>query len=740
MVASTPLLGSLIDPDQIPAATRVLTPSDIDRTNVPSLTGAILEDVPSATVNDVSGNVFQPDILFRGFTASPVAGTAQGLAVYVNGARFNDPFGDTVNWDLIPSIAIDTVNVEASNPVFGLNALGGSINVRLKNGFADKGADITAYGGSYDRGAGIAEFARQFGDFAVYAAGDITHDGGFRQTQVSDLRRLYADLGWRRGDAEVHLSIDGADNKLGNPGASPVQELDAAPSGIFTGPNEVTNQYVAANLNGSFALSDTASLQSVAYYQTLTQRVSNGATFDGAPCDDGSGALCNSDGTEITTRGEAIVPDFLNGGPYSALVLEGLDTHAFGASAQFTDDAAIAGHKNHLVVGGSFDGSNSTFNADTEIGGFTTDGSQLFVGPPDFVQVQASQGVQPVKVATATRDYGLFFADVVTLIPGLELTLNGRFNNAEIDLSDKMGTALNGQHSYNRFNPNAGLTYAILPGLQAYGSYAEANRAPTPTELSCASAANPCSLLNFFVGDPDLKQVVARTFEGGLRGRLANLDHGRLGWSVDYFHTRDENDLIFESALDNPNLAFYTNAGRTLRQGLEAAVQYDTARLHAALGYTYTDATFRSPLLLGSGANPAADADGNIQVVPGDRIPGIPAHRGTVVLEYKLTDRWSIGGSSILAGSQYRFGDESNLNKQVGGYVLINLDTSIRVTDRITLFGIINNLTNRRYDTYGTFGPVDEVPFPNVPGGVDDPRTADPGQPISGYGGIKVTF
>ena len=102
VVGSTPLLGSGIDRDQIPAATNVLGATDINRTGIPSLTGAILDTIPGATVNDTEGNIFQPDILFRGFTASPTAGASEGLAVYVNGARFNDAFGDTVNWDLIP--------------------------------------------------------------------------------------------------------------------------------------------------------------------------------------------------------------------------------------------------------------------------------------------------------------------------------------------------------------------------------------------------------------------------------------------------------------------------------------------------------------------------------------------------------------------------------------------------------------------------------------------------------------
>ncbi len=742
VVAPTPLLGTGIDRAALPQATQVLGAQQIDRTNVPSLTGAILENVPSAVVNDTSGNPFQPDILFRGFTASPVEGTAQGLAVYVNGARFNDPFGDTVNWDLIVPIAIDTVNVEASNPVFGLNALGGSVNVQLKNGFTYQGADLTAYGGSYDRGSGIAQYGVQRGDYAFYAAGDLTHDGGYRQTGNSDLYRIYSDLGWRHDAAEIHLNVTAADDTLGNPGATPVQALSADPSSIFTAPNTVVNKYVAVNLNGTYALNDTTSLQGVAYYQNLTQRVSNGATEEVAPCSTfvsaDAGLLCNDDGTPVTTRGGGQVSDFLHGATYSGLVLEGLQAQGYGASVQVTNDASVFGMKNHLVLGASFDGSNSVFDASTQIGGFSTNGNG-YVGP-GVVQDQLSEGTVPVTVATQTRYYAVFGVDVLTLLPKLDLSLGGRFNNAEIDSFDKLGTALTGQHSYSRFNPTAGLTYSFVPALQAYGSYSETNRAPTPTELSCSSAANPCSLLNFFIGDPNLKQVVARTFELGLRGRVRSYYGGRFSWNVDFYHTNDKDDLIFETTNYNPNLAFYTNAGRSLREGVEANIHYDTAKLHAVLGYAYTDATFQSPLLLGSGSNPQADANGNIFVRPGDRIPGIPQHRGTAVVEYKVTDRLTLGGNAILESNQYRFGDEANLTKPVGGYVIVNLDGSYRLTDHVTLFALVNNVTNRTYDTYGSFGPVGDIPWPHVPGGVTNPRTASPGSPIAGYGGVRVSF
>jgi outer membrane receptor protein involved in Fe transport len=735
VVGSTPLIGSDLDSYQVPVATQVLGASDINRTGIPDFTGAVLANVPSATINDDEGNVFQPDILFRGFTASPVAGTPEGLAVYVNGARFNDAFGDTVNWDLIPPSAIETVSLEGSNPIFGLNALGGSVNVRLKNGFTNQTADITAYGGSYGREAAILEYGQQSGPFAVYVAADVTHDDGFRQTSTSNLHRLYADLGWRSDVAELHLDITAAHDRLGNPGATPIQALAVNISDIFTAPNVVDNTYLGFNLNGSYKLSDTISLQSVAYFQTLNQVVPNGITEDVAPC--GDGLLCNSDGTVVTGPNGKLVTNFLDGATYSGLSVQQLDSHAYGTSVQVTDTASLAGHANHFVAGLSFDGSDSIFAGVQEIGGFNPY-TREYVGP-GVIQDQSSEGVNPVRVRSVTSFYGLFATDVLTLAPHLDFTVAGRFNDAQIDLTDELGGPVNGAHTYDRFNPSAGLTYSFSPRVQIYGSYSESNRAPTPEELSCASAASPCSLLNFFVGDPNLNQVVAHTFEFGIRGRQEELANGQLNWNVDAYHTENTNDIIYETTVYNPNLAFYTNAGRTLRQGLEASLHFDTQRLHATLGYAYTDATFRTPVLLNTGS-PAANAAGEEQVLPGDRIPGIPRNRVNFVVECSLTNSWSLGGSAVSQSGAYRFGDEANLTQPLAGYTLVDLDTAIHAGNHVTLFAVVNNALNRRYDTYGTFGPLGAVPWPNVPGGVTDPRTDDPGTPRTVYGGVRVTF
>ena len=738
IVGSTPVPGADVDRDSIATVTQVLDAQDVNRTGIPSLTGAILANVPSATINDVEGNAFQPDILFRGFTASPVAGTPEGLAVYVNGARFNDAFGDTVNWDLIPPAAIRRVSIESANPVFGLNALGGSVNVELKNGFSDEGESVTGYGGSYGRRSGILEVSRKMGDFAVYLAADATHDNGFRETGASDLYRLYADLGWRGGPGELHLGITAAHDRLGNPGAAPIQALAADIANIFTAPNFVDNKYVAINLNGKFKLSDATSLQSVGYFQSLRQYIPNGITAQVANCNDGTGLLCNDDGSVVTTFNARPVPDFLQGAQYSGLSIQQLQDHAYGAAVQVTDQRLIGGLDNRGVAGVTFDGGDTLFSGVQELGGFDPYSREFLA--PAVVQDQPDVGVNPVRVRNLSRFYGVFLSNVLSVLPDVDLTVSGRYTDAQIDLTDELGGPVNGRHSYRRFNPNVGLNYRVSPALQIFGSYSETNRAPTPQELSCASAATPCSLLNFFVGDPDLHQVVARTLELGVRGKQEGSAGAMLDWNVDAYRTRNTDDIIYESSVDNPNLAFYTNAGKTRRQGIEAGLHVASGQFNARLGYAYTDATFRSPLDLNSGSNPAADANGQIQVTPGDRIPGIPRHRANLLLDYAITPAFSVGCEATIQSNVVRFGDESNLNAPVGGYGLLNLNAAYRPVDHLTVFVVVNNALNKRFDTYGSFGPIGDVPWPNIPGGVSDPRTAVPGMPIAAYGGVRLSF
>src|ERR1700744_3842197 len=128
VVATTPLNGGQINVSQSPFAVWQSSAQDAQTFNDTTLTDTLARSAPGVTQGNVSGNDFQPDLSYRGFDATAVTGTPQGLAVYQNGTRINESFGDVVNWDLIPSNAIDTTTIIAANPIFGLNALGGAVN------------------------------------------------------------------------------------------------------------------------------------------------------------------------------------------------------------------------------------------------------------------------------------------------------------------------------------------------------------------------------------------------------------------------------------------------------------------------------------------------------------------------------------------------------------------------------------------------------------------------------------
>ena len=149
--ATTPLIGNGIDIDKVPANVTIVDLEKIEAAQSLNIADALRQRVPSVNISEVAGNPFQPDVEFRGFLASPVAGTPQGLAVYQNGVRINEAFGDNVNWDLIPTAAIRSVGVATNNPAFGLNALGGAVNVQMKDGFTYQGAEINTMGGSFGR-------------------------------------------------------------------------------------------------------------------------------------------------------------------------------------------------------------------------------------------------------------------------------------------------------------------------------------------------------------------------------------------------------------------------------------------------------------------------------------------------------------------------------------------------------------------------------------------------------------
>jgi outer membrane receptor protein involved in Fe transport len=303
---------------------------------------------------------------------------------------------------------------------------------------------------------------------------------------------------------------------------------------------------------------------------------------------------------------------------------------------------------------------------------------------------------------------------------------------------DQLGTALNSDNTYNRFNPVIGGTYKITPELTAYAGYSEANRVPTPLELGCADPVRPCLIATFLVSDPPLKQVVSKTVEAGFRG-TKELAIGTLGWKVGGFRATNDDDILAVPVPNRQGFGYFQNVGSTRRQGLEAEVNLKSSALQLHASYAFLDARFLDAVLLGS--NSPFAVDGVIRVTPGDQIPAIPRHRIKVGVEYAVTDDWKVGGDALWVSSQYFVGDESNQYAKLPSYAVFNLHTSYQVTKTVQLYGKVDNIFDNRYATYGTFFDTTAVPnFANGGAPFTNPSSLSPARPRAFYAGLRATF
>ena len=291
-----------------------------------------------------------------------MAGTPQGLAVYQNGVRINEAFGDTVNWDLIPTTAIRSVAVVTNNPAFGLNALGGAVTVQMKDGFGYQGAEINTMGGSF-RLQSSAQWGKQVDKFAVYGALEGLHDDGFRNFSPSDIRRFYGDVGYRSDNSEFHLNMGLADNKFGATATVPVELLQQYWGATYTSPQITANQVAYANLTGKVEVTPTWTVEGVAHVRAFRQQVLDGNPSATQPCAADATLLCfNSDTTPANglngmQLSNPFAPDALIG------QLDRTTTRSTtgGFSLQATNTDQLFGHDNRFVVGTSIDSSVTRF-------------------------------------------------------------------------------------------------------------------------------------------------------------------------------------------------------------------------------------------------------------------------------------------------------------------------------------------------------------------------------------------
>jgi len=727
-----PLSGSGIDAKKVPANIQTATAKQMEKAQSISLADYMNRYLGSVHVNEAQNNPLQPDIYYRGFVASPLLGLPQGLSTYVNGVRFNEPFGDSVNWDLIPRGAIDTMELyPGSNPLYGLNSLGGAISLKTKTGFSAPKHQFEAYGGSWDRHSEELTSGWNNGTFGYFI--DLHHfdEQGWRNFSPTEANQVFGTLSWRGDKGSLDLTLGANDNDMRGNGAVPIQLQDQNREAVFTHPDQTITRMFFSELAGSYALSDKIELSGNAYFRQNRIRTFNGDDSDFEEC---GAFMCNEDGeiAQDIFGNQVAAGDNVEGATQNTSATY---NRSRGGTLQAMLDHDWFGHKNNLLLGGSYDYADVHFGSDTELARLTGDrgtiGSGILVGDAR------------VRLNTITETYGFYLSDSFSITDKLTATLAGRYNhvsitmaNQNIDGEDK----LSGHHAFERFNPSAGLTYQIVDSLGVYGSYGESSRVPTPMELSCADPSDPCRLPNAFLSDPPLAQVVAKTWEGGFRGDFNKLiGKGETKWNLGYFNTTNHSDIIFHRSGDSISEGFFSNVGQTRRYGVETGINSFIPTLFSPIdnwtfsaNYTYLNARFMDGFTIQHPLDNAVP----VQVQRGDKIPGIPEHIFKASVGVELWQRLSLAIDGLYSSDQFFRGDEANVTSQLKGYWLFNARAEYKFNKHFAVFGKLDNLFDNNYNSFGTFGTPDEV----LGDAFNDRRFVSPGAPRAGWIGVRITL
>src|SRR6266496_1229923 len=412
LIISTSPLGGGVDREKVPALAQSVTADDLARNPGAPLTDTLFWRVPGVSTSDQQGNSYQTDIRYRGFVASPVPGQPQGLAVYMNGVRINEAFGDTVNWDLIPTAAIQSVAVVTNNPAFGLNALGGAVNVLMKNGFNYQGAEVNTMGGSFGRIQSSAQWGKQIDNFSVYGALEGLRDGGFRNFSESKVRRFYGDVGYKTDSSEFHLNMGVASNNFGATAAVPVELLQKYWGATYTTPQTTANRVGYVNLTGKVDATPTWTIEGSAHVRAFQQKMVDGNPTATQPCGADPGLLCFNDDTSPANGLNGV--QLANPFPTDAVLgqIDRTTTRSVttGATLQATNTDQLFGHNNQFMVGTSIDSGVTRFGASAELGtigpNYVVSGSGIFLGPSG-----TPISIGPVSLRATNRYSGIYALD-----------------------------------------------------------------------------------------------------------------------------------------------------------------------------------------------------------------------------------------------------------------------------------------------------------------------------------------
>jgi iron complex outermembrane receptor protein len=651
--AAGPTIGS-----GVPARVTTLDEAQVDAYE-PRILSDALKSVAGFSTYDDLGSPYKLNLASRGFYSSPVVGLPQGLAVFLDGVRMNEPEASQVNFDLLPMDHIQRIEILSGNgSLLGRNALGGAINLVTARGTGPTSGTVELSGGSFGAARGEAHVsgkARNGMDW--YVGGNYNREDGWRQETGDEGYQGFVNLGKLGETSGIRFQGFYARDRAEPAGSLPESIFaEHADSNLTTGDYENLWAY-----QGSVQ----------AYKQFGLGRASATVYF-------------RRHRAERFNANQEDDPDAF-GISYN---------NSFGYTADYRW-TTVLNNTTALSLRGGVDGEVTRVKID-----IFADSTKFGLGRTLTTQARSPLwDVAPFAAADLTMGK-------VTLSAG------ARYDYVRIPFENLVNPEGDTTATYKRFNPRIGASVEVAPGASVFASWGQAFRAPAVIENACADPESPCPLPFALGDDPPLQPVRASTLEGGVR-----YTGDRVSASGSVYYTSVRND-IFLSPFGNEDEpagssidGFFVNLDQTRRVGLEASGAYTFPEGHSVyLNYSYTRATFQSNADIftirsseDAGGEPVINPFPTVNsVTPGDRLPLVPDHQIKFGGLARVGRYISVGTDGRYIGRQYLRGDEANVTDRLDGYFVADARVGVEF-GRWEINGIVTNLFQNENPIFGTF-------------------------------------
>jgi outer membrane receptor protein involved in Fe transport len=754
VVSPAPLGPLQVPQDRLPFNTQTTDDVALNAARPDNLADFMSRNLTGVNVNGIQGSPFQTDITYRGFRLSPILGTAQGLSVYLDGVRINEAFGDVVLWDMVPEGAIANLALmPGSNPLFGLNTLGGALAMTTKSGKSHPELSMNVSGGSFQRGRADLAYGKDWGTVNAFIAATAFTDSGWRTASEGKLGNVFAKLAGQQAATEWTLAGLAGRSKLNGNGLLPSTraENDGFEAGlyeadrraVYTFPDTTRNTTTQLALSGRHSFDERTKMSGELYSRRvhlrgLTSDVSNDYSEYVARCAEGFRSNGQAVNAQRCVDDDGHPLSRADGAGVRSAVINETDTQQRSHGAAVSLGKQTDQHQ--VTVGLSLDRSTVRYAQYVTPGSF--DETRFGAADVDALRMLDA------GVRGSSSTVSAFATDTWAVLPRTFLTSSVRWNRTVTSntLSDGERDKPREQFTYSKVNPALGITHQVDTALTLFGGLSQGTRVPTVIELGCADPESACRLPTGLQSDPYLKQVVARTAEIGARFRVSRDTRG----SFALYRTDNRDDIIFLRA-GASLLGYFNNFDKTRRQGLELSLEHrlDTVDLRA--DFSAVKATYEAQGTLQLGER-------SVLVRPGTPIAGIPSRTFKLNADWHVNPALTLGLQVSSVSGQTIQGNEDGLiadtepgenvvpvNWRTRGYTLLNLKADWKFSDTLTAYLRVNNVADRRYETFGTVGtdlfPNGKIVAPHEAAGEGvTARFLAPGAPRAIVAGVRYVF